>query len=183
MERLNTMTITDRKTYAEQLVQQLRQGLLATQDALQKIIDWKAWEPLGYSSFRELWDDRLADIELTGVMRATVVYAMFSEGANDEQVATTVKGVGGKTVTALRQAHQYGLTPKQGSIHAARTQVRPHTRKLPTKRNGVYLEGFTDTEIKRWNDLAEDLGVDRNDMLREALREAMDAMVGEYADN
>ena len=177
------MTISDRKTYAEQLVQQLRQGLLATQDALEKIIHGRAWEALGYASFRELWDDRLADIELTGVMRATVVYALFNEGANDEQVATTVKGVGGQTVTALRQAHQHGLTPKQGSIHAARTQVRTHTRKLPTKRNGVYLEGFTDKEINRWNDLAEDLGMDRNDMLRDALREAMNEKVGEYADN
>lgn len=171
-----------RKDNAEQLVQQLRQGLIATQDALEKIIQQQAWKDLGYETFLELWEDRLGDVKLTGVMRATVVYALFDEGATEIEVATRVQGVGGSTVNALRQAHNHGLTPKQAEIHSHRVHVRSHPRKLPTKRNGVYLDGFTDKEIKRWNELAEDLEIDRNEMLREALREAMNEKVGDYAD-
>lgn len=174
--------MSSRKDNADQLVQQLRQGLIATQDALEKIIQQQVWKDLGYDTFVELWEDRLGDIEVTGVMRASVVYAMFNDGATEVEVATTVNGVGAKTVASLKQAHVGGLTVKQAEVHARRIQVRLHHRKLPTKRNGIYLDGFTDKELKRWGELAEDLQVDRNEMLRDALREAMNEKVGDYAD-
>lgn len=159
---------------ANKLFEQLRAGLLATQVALEEIIRTKAWEPLGYDTFQEAWEDRLSDIELTGVMRATVVLAMFSQGATETEVATTVSGVGPVRAKAYRQAHQAKLPPKKAERHAEKmVPVKRYTRALPERRNALRIEGFSEDEIRTWNALADELGVDRNELLREALREGM----------
>lgn len=171
------MSITITTTEANNLFDQLRSNLLAAQDAIEEVITTRAWEPLGYDTFAEAWEERLHDVKLTGVMRVTVVYAMFNEGASNMDVASTLAGVGGTTVTALRSAYAAGMTPKQADIHASKVYVRSHPRNLPSKRNAVTLMGFTDEELKTWNDMADDLGVDRNDMLKDTLREAMEIKV------
>lgn len=159
---------------AARLFEKLRSGLLATQEALEEIIASKAWEALGYSTFAEAWEDRLSDVKLTGVMEATVVLALFSEGASTTDVALSVAGVGPKKAKAYKQAHSVGMAPKLAERHASKmVNVRPFVRKLPSKRNGLVIDGFTDDEIQAWTDLASDLGVDRSELLREALREGM----------
>lgn len=159
---------------ATNLFNQLREGLLATQSAIETIIETKAWEPLGYETFQEAWDDRLSDIKLSGTMRATVVYAMFDQGATDTDIAMTISGVGPKRARSYKQAHKAGLPAKQAETHVDKMiRVKPYTRSLPEKRNSITLSGFADDELSAWNELAKDLGVDRNEMLRDALREAM----------
>lgn len=170
------------KANAEKLVQQLRKGLLATQDAIEEIIATKAWKPLGYATFQELWNDRITDIELTGTMRATVVYAMFDEGATDIEAGKAVDGVGGVTASALRQAHRAGMPPKNAAVHVNKmkgrtksgtTVVRSHERALPQRRNAITVDGFDEAEIAHWNALAKGLGVDRSELFREAVRMGM----------
>lgn len=164
------------QTTANNLFNQLRDGLLAAQDAIEKIIATRAWEALGYDTFQAAWEDRLADVKLTGSMRATVVYALFDEGASDTDVALTVAGVGSAKARTYRQAHNAGISPEKADQHTSKmVPVQPHQRRLPTKKNAVTLTGFTDTELKAWNDLAHSLDTDRNTLLRDALREGMKA--------
>lgn len=55
----------------------LRDNLVNAEATLAKIIETRAWEPLGYSNSLEAWNDRLKGVRLaTDAMRAAVVYAM-----------------------------------------------------------------------------------------------------------
>lgn len=162
------------KSTAHKMWERLRGSLLDAQSSIEEIITHKAWEPLGYETFQEAWEDRLSDVKLSGVMRATVVLAMFDQGATEIEVATTVAGVGPVRAKAYKQAHRAKLTPKMAELHAEKmVTVKPYTRSLPERRNALRVEGFHDDEIQAWNRIAEELGVDRNELLREALREGM----------
>lgn len=170
------------KEQAARLWDELKGNLLAVEDGIKQIIATKAWEPLGYETFQDAWEDRLSDVKLTGVMRATVVLAMFEQGATEVEVATTVTGVGPVRSKAYKQAHQAKLTPKKAELHAEKmVPVKPYARSLPERRNALRIEGFDDDEIQAWNALADELGVDRNELLREALREGMKEWGGLHA--
>lgn len=162
------------KCTASQMWDRLKENLLGVQEALEDIIKNRAWEPLGYDSFADAWVDRLSDVKLSGVMQAAVVLAMFDQGETVEKVATTVSGVGPSRAKAYKQAHDAKLPPKLAERHVARmVPVKPYTRSMPKKRNRIMVEGFTDEEIREWTQLAHDLAVDRNELLREALRAGM----------
>ena len=58
----------------------LRDNLVNAEATLTKIIETRAWEPLGYSSFLGAWNDRLKSVQLaTEAMRGAAVYAMGAE--------------------------------------------------------------------------------------------------------
>ena len=173
---------TINKEQAAHLWDGLKGNLLAVEDSIKQIIATKAWEPLGYESFAECWADRLSDLRLTGVVQASVVLAMFDQSESVEKVATTVAGVGPAKAKAYKQAHEAKLPPKLAERHAARmVPVKPYVRSTPQKRNSLIVDGFTDEEIKAWTRLADELSVDRNELLREALRAGMKEWSGVHA--
>lgn len=73
------------KEQASRLWNDLRGNLLATQATIKKIIEERAWEPLGYASFTHAWEERMRGIELSAAIRSDVIYAMFAEGATVEE--------------------------------------------------------------------------------------------------
>lgn len=162
------MSIT--AAHATTLIDNLRTNLINAQDTISQIITTRAWEPLGYATFSAMWDDKLHDIELTGAMKAHVIYEMFREGESDIDVATTLKGVGPKIVAAYRDAYHAGLPADQADDHARLVRVRAHTRALPGKRHSITIDGFTAEELAEINNLAIKMGTTRNALIRDAIR-------------
>src|SRR5690606_36717538 len=52
------------RDYAELLWGQLAEGLESADQAVRLIVRNRAWEPLGYGTFTEVWNDRLEHITL-----------------------------------------------------------------------------------------------------------------------
>ena len=69
---------------AQRLLNTLRKHLTLAEDALQTLIEEKAWEPLSYATFREMWQEEIAEfIELNSLIRAVILFEMIDE-ANEE---------------------------------------------------------------------------------------------------
>lgn len=79
---------------AKALVNSLRAGLLTLSTTLPKIVETRAWEPLGYVNLVELWRAELGDIDYTtGAARSAAVYALLEAGGTVDDVVDCVKGV------------------------------------------------------------------------------------------
>ncbi|HCG55364.1 MULTISPECIES: hypothetical protein [Brevibacterium] len=100
---------------------ELRDGFLNIEKTIIKIIEAKAWEPLGYATFAEAWADRMDGVRLAGEVRAHVVYAMLAEGEAVEAISART-GIGTGSVKDLRRQRSNGVPPE------AATLVRQHTR-------------------------------------------------------
>lgn len=171
------------KKQAEQLWNELRGSLLATEETLKAIIEHRAWEPLGYDTFHEAWADRMGGVQLSGAIEASVVFAMFDSGATPADAAHVVKGVGPRRAKAYHQAHGVGMAPADAEAHAVRmmrvnmkpgeTFVPAHVRGKAKRRNQIIMDGFTDDEIVAWKREAEELDMPWKDFCREKFREAM----------
>lgn len=121
---------------AMELWDRLRTLFLATQDTLEKIIYEKAWEPLGYASFAEAWQDKMGDITLASELRPHVVYQLLADGLNVNAIAAAVKGVGPAAVAGLQRQRSNGVPAK----HASLTVVSRHLRNKPAPRSTLHLE-------------------------------------------
>lgn len=189
------------KQDASRLFGRLRGALLALDEVLGEVIEHRAWEPLGYSSFAEAWAQQLGDMRLSGRLAATVAYAMFDTGSTPEQVSAAVHGLGPVKVKALHQGYVRGLDSGQAARLAAKSERRSprrvdvpartieldegetyiggYVRKPGVKRNSVTLDGFTDDEIAAWKQYAEEAGADYREWLRDVLREAANQQIEE----
>lgn len=115
-------TTTDlTKDTASNLWDELRDGFLYIEKTIIRIIEAKAWEPLGYATFTEAWADRMDGVRLAGEVRAHVVYTMLAEGEAVEAISTKT-GIGTGSVKDLRRQKSNGVPPE------AATLVRQHTR-------------------------------------------------------
>jgi len=82
------------KVTAEALWGKLRDGFNDLEATLIEIIKNKAWEPLGYASFTDAWNERLGDCRLANrsdMLRSHVVYAMLDEGLSVDEVVVAAK--------------------------------------------------------------------------------------------
>src|SRR5699024_5751175 len=69
---------------AQRFLDILRKHRALAEDALQTLIEEKAWEPLGYATFREMWQEEIAEfVELNSLIRAVILFEMIDE-ANEE---------------------------------------------------------------------------------------------------
>ncbi len=100
---------------AIRLWDQLQAGLFLVEDTIQEIILKKAWEPLGYESFFEAWDDKMSHIELAKQLNIRVAYQMLAEGVDVDRIALAVKGVGPETIKNIKRERENGVP-----AHAAR---------------------------------------------------------------
>ncbi|HKS94584.1 MAG TPA: hypothetical protein VJV74_00460 [Terriglobia bacterium] len=130
-------TIADAVKDAIDLWDQLRVGLFLVEDTIQKIIEQKAWEPLGYDSFFEAWDDKMSDISLAKEIQIRAAYQMLAEGVDADRIAMSVKGIGPRTVENIKRERENGLTADQARGAAPRTSA---TRDKPNFRRSTFTK-------------------------------------------
>jgi hypothetical protein len=155
---------------ARALWRKLRQHFTSAESVIKEIIAERAWEPLGYTSFAEAWDDTMRDVTLAPELRAHVVYQMFDEGCTDEEVTETVHGVGPAVAESLRQEKSHGVPPER-----ARTMVRRHHRMLPERKGILKIEVGTDT-LKTWRRIASEHGMTVQEIALPAIEAAFEAL-------
>lgn len=161
------------KKRAEALWQDLRSALEMSEQKIAEIVKTRAWEPLGYSSFAECWEDRLSDLRLSSELRAVVVFAMFDDGAGVSEACAAVAGVGPDTAKKLKTAHRKGMSAK-----GATTLVRQHERRPRSGQRFVRAELSPD-ELDSVKDAARAADVPVDEFVRRAvLREAAVAVAG-----
>ena len=161
------------KKRAEALWQDLRSALEMSEQKIAEIVKSRAWEPLGYSSFAECWEDRLSDLRLSSELRAVVVFAMFDQGAGVSEVTAAVASVGPATAKKLKVAHRKGMSAK-----GATTLVRQHERRPCSGQRFVRAELSPD-ELDSVKDAARAADVPVDEFVRRAvLREAAVAVAG-----
>lgn len=191
------MSIT--KQEAQALWNRLRSGLLGVERDIKKIVETRAWEPLGYISFVEAWNAELHGVNLTGTMQAAVVLALYDSGATQAEVAAAVDGVGPSKAAHYQNAHAVGLTPADAYDHVAsmvaakpeprvalkdgEVWVEAHIRKIGEKKNSIHMDGFTDAQMERWKTHADAVQVKFKDFCRDVFEEAMDNATKGMSDN
>lgn len=178
------------KHEAQALWNRLRAGLLGVERDIKKIVETRAWEPLGYVSFVEAWDAELRGVEFTGAIQATVVLSLYDSGATPEEIAAVVYDVGPSKAAHYQKAHAVGLTPADAYDHvssmtAAKREpkvtlkddevwVEAHIRKMGEKKNSIHMEGFTDTQMEQWKTHADAVQIKFKEFCRNVFEEAME---------
>lgn len=142
---------------------ELRDGFINVENTIIRIIETKAWEPLGYSTFAEAWADRMSGVRLAGEVRAHVVYAMLSEG-NDVEAVSVNTGVGTGTVEDLKRQKSNGVPPE------AATLVRQHRRGQARPPYRLIVE-FSHAEREEFAEACKACDLDMNAEAAEAVRE------------
>lgn len=186
------------KNEAKALFNSLRGSLIGIDRDLKKIVDARAWEPLGYATLSEAWAAELADIDYTtGAARSAAVYALLESGATDDDVMRCVKGVGPAAAPEYRTAfaagvpsakapeHVRAMTRKPRPAHSrnGNSYVQGHYRRPATRRGSVTLEGFSDDELTRWKKAAAAEDLDYRVWLADLLRGAANADAAEVLSN
>ena len=157
------------KEAARKLWDDLRGHFANAEKSITKIIETKAWEPLGYASFAEAWADKMQGVPLaTDSIRAHVVYAMFECGLTDKAVmeATGIGSqVGPRTIEGLRRQRAAGVPPEM-----ATTRVRAHLRCSPSAPHIVHVSLGPD-EYDEFRALAKRLDTDPTSLATSLIRE------------
>lgn len=133
------------KEQALDLWKQLQTHFLNTQRVIEEIIENRAWEPLGYSTFAEAWTAQMVDVTLAVEIRPYVVYQLLAEGATDEQIAASVKGVGVTGAAGYRRQRDNDVPEslakrqKWYNKEPDATIVREHQRKKPAAPDTLHI--------------------------------------------
>ena len=152
----------------------LRDNLVNAEATLTKIIETRAWEPLGYSNFLEAWNDRLKGVRLaTDAMRAAVVYAMLDSGASDREVVEAA-GVGDARVARLRGLRALGV-----SSTSAAASPRAKRGRGGARYSSTISFGLEPAEFARIEELCAERGVAVAELARRGLRLQVYAMEAE----
>lgn len=106
------------------LLDRMRSALFDFEAALTEFITAEAWTALGHNSFAECWAANMSDITIAAELRPLVVYRMFDDGATDEDIQKSVKGVGAHGAEELRRQ-------KKNGVPAGMARVRQHNRRHP----------------------------------------------------
>lgn len=150
------------RTKALELWKKLHNGLVITQEAIEEIIERKAWEPLGYGTFEEAWTAQVGAITLAAELRPHVIYQMFAEGLTPEQVAERVRGVGRDRAESLHRQRRNGVPPGDASMYVR----REHEARMPSAPSIIHIPVGV-TRMKRLHRIAkrqdkslEDIGLE-----------------------
>lgn len=163
------------KAQASNMWTELRSHFVNAEEAIAAIIESKAWEPLGYSSFAAAWAERMDGVPLaTDAARAHVVYALFDCGLTDQQ-ALEATGIGSRVgpaaIKRLREQKESGV-----SADLATTRVRSHYRGRPTAPRTVHVP-LSAGEYSEFRDAAAEQELDTGSLaaliIREYLNKAM----------
>lgn len=162
------MTIS--KAQAESMWDALRDHFTNAADAIKAIIEAKAWEPLGYTSFAQAWNVKMRDVQLAGEIRAHVVYQLLEEKVPVADVADMVGNVG--AVLAESFARQ-----KANGVPADCAVVSEHLRRKPKQADTLHVRVGA-TLLHEYRRVAALQGESVEEIAREAIRARFAELVG-----
>ena len=143
----------------------LRSALVHFDQTLARIIETRAWEPLGYQTFAQAWADRMRGTRLgTASMAAHVVYALIESGMGREDallVLGPASGVGPAKFDTLARQYEAGVPVEIATTSAVRgsSLVRQHYRDAPGEPSTVHVP-LTPSEYAHFKALADGRGLD-----------------------
>lgn len=132
------------------LWKQLSQHFVNAAKVIEEIIENRAWEPLGYSTFAEAWHAQMGEVTLAVEVRPHVVYQMLTEGYDYDAIAESVKGVGRDRAESLDRQRRNGVPPCDASMSV----VRKHLRKRPSTAEYVHIN-VGPIALRRYKQVAE----------------------------
>lgn len=154
--------ITTQKA-AENLWAELRSAFVNAEQAIISIIESKAWEPLGYDTFTQAWNDRMRGVRLAALCTPHIVYRMFDDGAVDDAIAEAINS-SAANVAFMRRQQGNGVPPQMAS-----TRVRAHDRGAPRSPFVLSL-WLTSEEYADAKAMCEAKGVDMKEEALKAVR-------------
>lgn len=168
-------------TKADALWRELRDALTAAHDAIRRIVETRAWEPLGYATFSDAWNERMAGVPLaTTEAKAWVVYTMLDEGRTVSDISAKVAGVAERTASLLREQHAAGVSPEYATARKPSfakpengTVVREHIRRLPSEARRLHCTPST-RDYLRFTDIAKREGFSNEQALLRAVQIVVD---------
>lgn len=160
------------KKTARKLFDDLRSGFINQERLIKEIISTKAWEDLGYETFVDAWNVEMKGVPLaTEGLRAHVVYAMFDEGLNTDEVISSLgvgSRVGPRSVEVLKRQHRNGVPAA-----LATTRVREHDRRTPPDEPRTVHVRLTPDEYASLKALAAHQDTDPAEVVAELIREVL----------
>lgn len=136
------------KEHAEALFDRIREGFSNLESLITEAIELRAWEPLGYTTFAEAWQDRLKGIPLaTDALKVHVIYALINDGRSDADIVRDLDGaVGDAAVANVRTQRERGIPA--GPL----VRVRSFDRALPSQPDTLRIK-LTPTKLARLKEL------------------------------
>ena len=131
---------------------------------IERIIETRAWEPLGYDSFSDAWNAQMGDVTLAVEVRPHVVYQMLTEGYDYGAVAAAVRGVGRDRAESLDRQRRNGVPARDASLSV----VRRHMRRKPSAASTIHVEVGT-IAMRRYQKIAEKRGTTVETIAAEAI--------------
>jgi hypothetical protein len=148
------------KAAAEKLWTDIRTDLANAEKNIIKAIKTRAWEPLGYGSFVECWNDRLQGIRLaTDVLKVHVVYALFETTDDPMSVAKSIgirSGVTPETVQRIKRHRDHGMTVEEAVAAGIRKPWGVSSNDPQSK--PVVIRGLDPEVFEAYRKLAGELG-------------------------
>lgn len=119
---------------AEALWVSLRSALVNAEAAIVEIIKTRAWEPLGYDTFAQAWNDRMRGVKLAAACNTHIVYALLDEARPLPPKATPVPVRVENMPRRVPVTAQYTPAPKVVPQPTPAPQIsRPAPKPLPQK--------------------------------------------------
>lgn len=168
---MSVVTVELTQQQAVALWQSLRNHFVNAEKAIAEIIERRAWEPMGYSSFAEAWTAQLADVTLAVEVRPHVVYQMLTEGYDYDAVAANVKGVGRDRAESLDRQRRNGVP----ACDASMSTVRRHLRRKPGVAATLHIE-VGPIALRRYQKIAERIGETVEAIAAEAINARFEAL-------
>lgn len=136
---------------ARELWDKVREGFASAEEGLKRIIETKAWEPLGYASFAEAWRHELNHVRLTtDYLKAQVVYAFLDQGLTASDI--------GDRIPVDRDAIDSLVRQRDNGVPADFARVRTHFRKRPSEAHVAHVP-LKPSELTTFRQLCESRGV------------------------
>jgi hypothetical protein len=161
------------KLQANSMWDSLRQHFTNAADTIKKIIEARAWEPLGYTSFTQAWNAEMRDVTLAKETRAHIVYQLLEERVPVADIADMVGGVA--PLLAESFARQ-----KNNGVPADCAVVSEHLRRRPKAADTIHVRVGA-TLFYEYRRVAALNGETVEDIAREAIRERFAQLVGAHA--
>lgn len=137
--------------------------------ALDKIIKAEAWIPMGFDTFSQAWGVVMVGVRLAAELRAPVVYAMFAEGLNEDEVRRSVgvgSGVAKASITVLKKQRDLGVPANR-----ATTRVRSYERVADNAPVSILHVELDANLYADYQDRADAVGVDLKTLVTGFLRD------------
>lgn len=87
---------------------------------LEQMIEVESWKADGFDTLLDFWNAKCSDLPFTLAEKKPAIYHMLGEGAEPEEIARAVRGVGVAAVESLKQDKAEGVPPEAASTRGRR---------------------------------------------------------------